>query len=408
MRESRWPHGEGHHGLGRVMRVAYVDSHAFPSTAPESLQTFHTCVGLAAHAEAVWLLGGRGESNPARYYGVEQPPNLHLASVPRFRREAGWFRPAWTLPFHLLALAAVRRVVQQHGVNVMITRDLKLARFAARRRGSLPPILFESHQIFADTLRDEIARSRKDLSAKLKRLAECEAEVYAKADGLIVLTERLADMMRTRFQTSGRILVAPDGVDLRAALPVELDASHGPVTYLGSFHHWKGVEFLIRAAAADEQLRLCLVGGVPEPRAQLTRLATELKVLDRVQFVGPVAPPQRWRYLAQASACVLPLTRSAFGTSFTSPLKLFEYMAAARPIVASDLPAIREVLRDGKNALLVPPEDPKALAAALRRLREDQDLARRLAVQAASEVRSYTWDARGQRIVEFLHDAGLR
>ena len=408
MRESRWPHGEGHHGLGRVMRVAYVDSHAFPSTAPESLQTFHTCVGLAAHAEAVWLLGGRGESNPARYYGVEQPPNLHLVSVPRFRREAGWFRPTWTLPFHLLALAAVRRVVRQHGVNVMIARDLKLALFAVRRRGSLPPILFESHQIFADTLQDEATRGGKGLAAKVKRLAEREAEVYAKADGLIVLTERLADMMQTRFQTSGRILVAPDGVEVRAALPIEPDAAHGPVTYLGNFHHWKGVEFLIRAVVLDERLRVRLVGGEPAPREQLTRLATELKVLDRVQFVGPVAPPQRWRYLAQASACVLPLTRSAFGTSFTSPLKLFEYMAAARPIVASDLPAIREVLRDGENALLVPPEDPQALAAALRRLREDQALARRLAIQAASDVRSYTWDARGQRIVEFLHDAGLR
>ena len=100
------------------------------------------------------------------------------------------------------------------------------------------------------------------------------------------------------------------------------------------------------------------------------------------------------------------LTRSAFGTSFTSPLKLFEYMAAARPIVASDLPALREVLRDGENALLVPPEDPVALAVAIRRLQEDPALAERLAGQAARDVRAYTWEERGRRIVEFLGTLG--
>ncbi len=388
------------------VRIAYADSHAFPSTAPESLQTFHTCVGLAAHAE-VWLIGGKGEMDPAAYYGVEQPATLHSVPLPRFRREKGWLRPAWTLPFHLVAVAAVRRLVRRQGVNVMLTRDLKLAQFALRRQKSLPPIVFESHQIFADTLQDEAERSRKDLSAKIARLAVRETEVYASADGLIVLTERLADLLRTRFQTRGRILVAPDGADVRAALPVHPDAANGPVTYLGNFHHWKGVEFLIRAAALDERLRVRLVGGEPEPRSRLTELAKEFGVLDRIEFVGEVAPHERWTYLARASACVLPLTRSAFGTSFTSPLKLFEYMAAARPIVASDLPAIREVLRDGENALLVPPEDPAALAVALQRLRHDGELAGRLGARAASDVRSYTWDMRGKRIIEFLSRMGL-
>jgi glycosyltransferase involved in cell wall biosynthesis len=81
-------------------------------------------------------------------------------------------------------------------------------------------------------------------------------------------------------------------------------------------------------------------------------------------------------------------------------------MAAARPIVASDLPALREVLQDGDNALLVPPEDPAALARAIQRLAEDQPLAERLAAQAARDVRAYTWEARGRRIVDFLGQLG--
>jgi glycosyltransferase involved in cell wall biosynthesis len=390
------------------MRLAYLDSHAYPSSAPESLQTYHTCLGLAAHAETVWLMGGKGDRDPAAYYGVHQPANLRLVPLARFRRDTGWLRPTWTLPFHLLAVAALRRLTREQGIQAVLTRDLKLARFALRRRRALPPLFFESHQIFADTLAEEASRAGRDLTPKLRRLRRRETDVYAGADGMIVLTERLADMLRSRFRTRERILVAPDGVDLQGPVPVPPDAVRGPVTYLGNFHHWKGVEVLIQAAAVDPALRVRLVGGEPEPRARLERLANDLGVRGRVEFVGPVPPPDRWRYLAEAAACVLPLTRSAFGTSFTSPLKLFEYMAAARPIVASDLPAIREVLRDGQNALLVPPEDPPALAAALHRLQTDPGLVTRLAVQAASDVRAYTWEARGKRIVEFLHEAGVR
>jgi glycosyltransferase involved in cell wall biosynthesis len=171
-------------------------------------------------------------------------------------------------------------------------------------------------------------------------------------------------------------------------------------------HPWKGVEVLIESARRLPTMHVTLVGGEPEPLARLVALVRSLGMADRVRFVGAVPPPERWRYLAAASVCVLPLTRSAFGTSFTSPLKLFEYMAAARPIVASDLPALREVLQDGDNALLVPPEDPAALARAIQRLAEDQPLAERLAAQAARDVRAYTWEARGRRIVDFLGQLG--
>jgi glycosyltransferase involved in cell wall biosynthesis len=388
-----------------MMRVVYVDSQAYPSAAPEALQTYHTCVGVAAHAEAVRLIGGRGAwPDPAAYYGVAQPANLTLLALPRFRRETGWVRPAWTAPFHVLALARLRRLVRDARIDAVLARDLKIARFLLRahRRRPLPPLVFESHQIFADTLQEEADRTGRDVSAKLQRLRALEAEVYGEAAGLLVLTHRLASLLRERFATRGRFHVAPDGADVRSALPVAQGAATGPVTYLGNFHPWKGVEILVQSAAHSPAMRVTLVGGEPDPRRRIEALARSLGVADRVRFVGPVPPPKRWGYLAEASVCVLPLTRSAFGTSFTSPLKLFEYMAAARPIVASDLPALREVLRDGENALLVPPEDPAALAAAIRRVQEDQTLARRLAAQAAHDVRAYSWEARGKRIVEFL------
>ena len=102
------------------------------------------------------------------------------------------------------------------------------------------------------------------------------------------------------------------------------------------------------------------------------------------------------------STLVLPNPRSALSDAHTSPLKLFEYMAAGRPIVASDLPSIGEVLRDGENAVLVEPGNPQAFVAGLQRIKDDTALAGRLAAQAAEDVRDYTWARRAERLETLL------
>ena len=115
-----------------------------------------------------------------------------------------------------------------------------------------------------------------------------------------------------------------------------------------------------------------------------------------------VAPTEVADLLRGADVLVLPNPPSAISTQFTSPLKLFEYMAVGRPIVASDLPAIREVLEDNVTALLVPGGDAAAIAAAVRRLIDDPALAARLARGAALAVRDYSWDRRAERIETLL------
>lgn len=86
----------------------------------------------------------------------------------------------------------------------------------------------------------------------------------------------------------------------------------------------------------------------------------------------------------------------------TSPIKLFEALAAGRPIVATDLPSTRELLQDGRDALLVPPDDALALAAAIRRLLADRGLAERLARRAFESAPRYSWDARAAKLRTLL------
>ena len=106
------------------------------------------------------------------------------------------------------------------------------------------------------------------------------------------------------------------------------------------------------------------------------------------------------RYLMAADVCLITSPQNEFFANETSPMKLFEYMMAGRTIIASDLPSTREVVSHGESAFLVPPSDVAALAEALRTLRDDVDLRRKLGAQAAQDALQYTWQARAERILQ--------
>ena len=109
--------------------------------------------------------------------------------------------------------------------------------------------------------------------------------------------------------------------------------------------------------------------------------------------------------LRDAAVLVLPNRATTVSARYTSPLKLFEYLALGKPIVASDLPALREVLRDQENAILVPPDRPLALAAALREVLDDPALAERLGRGARADAPQYSWDRRAWRLEMLMRAA---
>ena len=118
-------------------------------------------------------------------------------------------------------------------------------------------------------------------------------------------------------------------------------------------------------------------------------------------------PLQRWSSIVHNKLHVLVMpyaetitTPSGENTAaWASPLKMFEYMAAARPIIATDLSMVRGVLTNEHNALLVPPGDTSAVREALQRLAASPDLGERLATNACSDVAQHTWVARARDIL---------
>jgi glycosyltransferase involved in cell wall biosynthesis len=286
-----------------------------------------------------------------------------------------------------------------------VTRDLGVASALLALPVALrAPLVFESHGYapeVAAALPNLVATAAPPSARKLRRLARREAAVWQRAEGYVTITAALADELRRHHGTRPRVAVVPDGVRLRPqSSEFRKPGSPAVVGYAGHLYVWKGVDVLLEALARMPGVRGVIVGGhAAEPDlARLQTLAQRLGVAERVTFTGMVEPSHVPEHLRQADVLVLPNPASAISTRFTSPLKLFEYMASGRPIVSTDLPAIREILTDEVNALLVTPGDASAISAAIGRVLADPALAQKLAHAALAAVPDYSWDRRAERL----------
>lgn len=367
------------------MRILYPVPEYLPGESARFIQILNTCRALALGGGTVSLYAGihRGvpQGKVLDVYGLDAPPGLNVIRLPVLRGALSWH-----VPFHLSFLL---RAAEDPGV--IFARYLKLAYFLLRNRWAHRcPVVFEAHEIFHKTT------SRPGKAPALKKM---EAYVYREADSVIAITASLAEEISGLFGRKADAVI-PDGV---GADFLDLPR-HGRGTYLiytGQLFPWKGVEILIRALSHLPGERVVIAGGSGESLDRLKRIAGDLHVDGRVEFLGTVPHAQVKKFLEEARVAVLPNLPGGV-SMFTSPLKLFEYMAAGVPVVASDLPSLREVLRDGENAVLVTPGDPVALAAGIRRILDDEDFGARIALQARKEAAGYTWESRAARILEVL------
>lgn len=388
------------------MRLLYLADIRFPLERANGIQTMETCHALARRGVRV-VLRVRGDvadppRDPFTYYGLPRIAELEIETVSTPTRPSSLRRAMYLASSWLRAVTAP--------TDLVLTRDLGMAALLARiPRRERPPLVYESHG-FAPAVEAEmiemLADGRALSDGKRARLAAREAIVWRRTDGYITLTRALAVEMVERFGVRPRLAVVPDGVRLEEPSAVSRPLPEVPtVAYAGHLYPWKGVDVLLEALARLPNVRGLIIGG-HERESDLPRcraMAEDLSLRDRVTFTGMVAPADVATRLAAADILVLPNPALTISRAYTSPLKLFEYMAAGRPIVASDLPAIREVL-DEDSAVLVTPGSAAALAEGIRRLIGEPALACHVAKNALQRVRAYTWDVRAARLEEaFRH-----
>ena len=233
----------------------------------------------------------------------------------------------------------------------------------------------------------------------------CEAALWRGADAALPVTQVLAETVRA-VRGDGPIAVIPNGANInrRSAtgsatrLSLGLDKDSVVLGFVGFVRAWHGVGWAVEALAElPERAHLVVVGDGPGTAA-LSERAEALGVDHRLHLVGRVPHEEVAAYM-QAFDVAL----QTAAVSYASPLKLFEYMALERAVIAPDQPNIREVLAHGRDALLFPAGDRAGFIAALHRLCEDPELRLHLGRNAGRTVREhpFTWRHNAKRIAEF-------
>jgi glycosyltransferase involved in cell wall biosynthesis len=218
-----------------------------------------------------------------------------------------------------------------------------------------------------------------------------------RADRIVTPSRTTRDLLVSRGVRQTKITVIPNGADT-PVLPVRRPAGAPAkyVIYIGALQPWQGTDTLVRAMARLADLDLSLVicaSNRSRHSKRIERLAEKLELGPRVVWHHALEPSELTPWLAHALASVAPLRdcdRNAI--QGCSPLKVLESMAAGTPVVASDLPPVREIVDDGIDGVLVPADRPAALARAIRILHDYPEHAQRIGDAArAKATRSFDW-----------------
>jgi len=373
------------------MRIVYAYDERLPLGMARDVYVVRTCHALAQAGHQVRLLVARGRLRAPEllaHYGLAPAEGLLIQGLPSLRWGPGL---GWGAVFHLAARGALRRLAQQDEVDVVLTSTLELAAALrpGRRRRHLH--VYDLH-----------ALQGREADGPVRQI---ERRILSEVDGIVVTTRALAEALRELYRPPGPIEVIPPACPAAPAAapppPYRPGAEPFRVGYTGQLHRLQGLEVSLEALARLPDVELHLVGGSAEDQARLRGVAERCRVAERARFHGFVSPRELPEVVAPFHALLLPPLAQG-GRPYETPMKLFEYFTYRRPIVASDLPSVRELLVHGETGWLVPPGDPAALADALETLRRDRGLVRDLADAAYAEVARYSPGARAERLVGFL------
>jgi len=244
-----------------------------------------------------------------------------------------------------------------------------------------------------------------------------EGEIAQQADLLLASTVEEADELVNSYGANpDRVFVVPPGVDLATFRPLDRDEARQKIGYkggplllfVGRLERLKGVEIAIRALAllsdrAHPDLRLLVLGedsrdGDESEKERLKAIASSLGVRDRVDFLGSVAHHELPYFYSAADACVMPSYSESFG------LVGLEAQACGCPVVASDVPGLRSVVRDGVSGYLIDGNDPATYAERIGRLLADPQLAQQMGRHGSLLAQRFSWTRTADRLAT-LFDA---
>lgn len=374
------------------MHIVYLASSVIPSKAANSIQVMKMCNAFAEHGHEVDLVVPErlqkemDVDDPFSFYDID--PTFEITKVPR----PGLSSLGTFISNYLMAREATRL-----DPDVVYGRSV-IACSLASTRGLRT--VFEAHTPVTQ------GRFGSVKQFFFRRLLD-----QAQTSHLVTISDALKDHFEKEYPDfDGNVFVARDGADAvdESVQSIDLDGSDErlQVGYIGHLYQGRGVELIEELANRHSDADFHIIGG---DDATVDYWREKTLNLDNISFHGFLPPNELDKYRLAFDVLLAPYqldleTRSGYNTlQWMSPLKIFEYMAAGRPIVASDLPAIREILNHEETALLCEPGNPEDWSKAIQQLKHDPEMRWQLGENSKKEfLTEYTWRVRAQKILDSI------
>ncbi|MCX5090349.1 glycosyltransferase [Streptomyces sp. NBC_00365] len=317
----------------------------------------------------------------------------------RFTKESAWV--ASNNAMHEVALSLARRtppafVYQRNAFLCRVGADLS-------RQLAVPMVLeWNNSVVWANR-----NWYQQGPQSRLFQMIGDRIERYSARSATLVaaVSRKAAEMATEQGADPAAVAVVTNAVDAESVpapppIPARQEVLLG---WVGGFGRYHGVEVAIESLRdLPDDVELLLIGDGPE-RGTCEELARRLSVHDRITWTGALPRSEALRMLSCCDILVSPHCWTVKGSFFGSPVKLFEYMALGRPIVASRLEQISEILQDGVTAVLTEPGDPVDLARGITRVLARSDRGMALGASARQEaLELHTWERRAEQILARL------
>ena len=365
------------------MNIFYISYIRFPSERAHAIQVAQMCNAFTECGHATTLLTTSRKKEVTHtfeeYFGVMQRFVHNTIWIPEWAVNASIFTKLWQIYF---AFCCVFYLLRKHA-DLVYSRDewvLFILSFCLPRKR----LAWESHE------------------AKWNRASR---RLFSKGVSCVVISEGIYDAYIKKGVNKNLLILEHDAVDANffaekysqqtARKHLGIEGSGKVVLYIGGLDQWKGVDVLCKSASLfQDKASLYIIGGRPE------QIESYRRCYPNVAFLGFYTYAQLPLNQQAADVLVIPNTsKNESSSSFTSPLKLYTYMASGVPIVASDVPSIRSVLGCG-SCVYFTPDNPESLSNAIHAVLDRPEEAKEFAMRAGQLVQNKTWTNRASTILK--------
>ena len=378
-----------------IKRLIYINKVKFPSAMPSTVFSGMNALGFAKNGVETYFLcqTPMGDYRPYwDFLDVAPVSNLHIV-----RLAPDWHQLKSNDIFYWRAVQYILSLPCFSSLDVVLTRDpgfLPFLYFLKNRTGC--KTFYQSHNFYLNI------RNRSDLNRVNKNKYHWfESWFLPSLDGLLTLQSAQAELYLKYFSLP--VKIAWPG--LSEIEPYRHDLlKHKTVAYVGSFQPKKGLQTALTVFKQAQQpgWKLRLLGGRNEnERAYAEKLIQEAS-LENVEISGWLSYGDLKKQLSNVSLGLLLLEDNFYNRYLTAPSKLFDYLAFGIPIVATDLPSLKDFIQHDGEALFHKPDDIDGMTHSLKRLMEDSSLSERLSQACLKRAQSFLWKKRSADMLKFM------